>query len=444
MVNHLVSAGVVLVTYVLGRLLATRPVALGAALLIAWSPELVNSKLLYCADPTFQLCVALLGLSSWLAMSRGWGWCLVTGVAAGITASCHYLGLLFLVFAILLPLAAPRPWRVRWLGPVLVGLACFVTWTLLTAPYEGLSLSGVLSVYAEGVAGSDGRTSGGLMTPAEAAGLVWSRAHNAPALAVQRGLRGLNLTAVPWVLLVVLFYVGMFAPGLRRTQGFRWDWDWRPTLLLAAYLAPLMALEAARAPDRYALFSRPFLYLAVVRGLCTPAAWLDDWLGNRRSYWRKGVLGWTLVGLLALAYQGPFTSLWTRSPPVEKGLMERRTGDAVLEHFGPGGSVVTPSQAVPFLSRRKSCPGSSCARGGGRELAACIDNILQSCPGQGALPYLVTYSETVGIGDQPMPDLDALVTEHFERVGYFVAREAKMSLYHVDRAELRLLAQGLH
>ncbi len=443
LMNHLLSALVPLATYALGRLTSTRAVGLGAALLIAWSPELVNNKLNYGVDPTLQLSVLLLGLATWLAMTRGWGWAVVAGVVAGITAGSHYLGLLFPVLAVLGVLLHRRSWRIRWLGPVVVAAACALTWQGLTAPYDGLTLEGVANVYAEGVAGSDGRTSGGALSTSDAIALVWSRAHNAPALAVQRGLRGLNLTAVPWGLLVALFYLGVVAPGLRREDGFRWGWDWRSAALLVGFMGPLMALEAARAPDRYALFSRPFLYLAVVRGLCTPAAWVERWSRGRWPRWPPGVLGVALVGALAGLYQGPFTALWTLSPPVEKGLMERRTGDAVLEHFGPGGSVVTPSQAVPFLSRRQSCPGTPCARGGGAELVECIERVLQSCPGDGPLPYLITRSDTAGIGDQPMPDLDGLVAEHFERVGTFKSREATLKLYSVDRVALNRLAAGL-
>lgn len=439
LMNHGLSAVVPLVTYGLGRLTSTRAVGLGAALLVAWSPELVNNKLHYGVDPTLQLSVALLGLATWLAMTRGWAWAVVAGLAAGVTAGSHYLGLLFPVLAVVFVLANPRPWRVRWLGPVVVAAGCALSWQLLTAPYEGLGVADALSVYAEGVAGSDGRNEGGPLSMAEAAAVVWSRAHNAPALAVQRGLRGLNLSAVPWGLLVACFYLGVFAPGLRRSPVHRWGWDWRPTLLLVGFLAPLMALEAARAPDRYALFSRPFLFLAVVRGLVTPAAWVERWLRGRLARWPTGLLGFVLVAGLAGLYQGPFTALWTASPPTEKGLMERRTGDAVLAQFGPGGSVVTPSQAIPYLSRRTSCPGTPCARGAGGELSQCIALVVRQCGGTGPLPYLVTRSETAGIGDQPMPDLDALVAEHFERLGVFSSREATMTLYSVDRAALQAL-----
>ncbi len=443
LVNHLLSALVPLVTYVLGRATSTRAVGLGAALLIAWSPELVNNKLHYGVDPTLQLSVVVLGLSTWLAMTRGWIWAVVAGAAAGVAAGSHYLGLLFPVLPAVLVLLNPRPWKVRWLGPVVVAGACTLTWQLLTAPYEGMTVASVASVYAEGVAGSDGRTSGGPLSFQEAAALVWSRAHNAPALAVQRGLRWLNLSAVPWGALVGLFYLGVLAPGLRRDVGWRWGWDWRSAALLIGFMGPLVALEAARAPDRYALFSRPFLVLAVVRGVATPAGWGERWLRGRVGRWPPGVLAFGLVAGLAALYQGPFTALWTLSPPVEKGLMERRAGQAVLDEFGPGGSVVTPTQAVPFLSRRESCPGTPCARGGGQELKQCIARVLQSCPGEGPLPYLVTQSETAGIGDQPMPDLDALVAENFERIGVYKAREATMTLYRVDRVALNRLAAGL-
>ncbi len=437
LVNHLSSALVPVVAYVLGALTSRRSVGLGAALLLAWSPELVNNQLHYGVDPSLQLSVVVLGLCSWLAIDRGWGWSAAAGVAAGIAAGSHYLGLLFVPLAVLLPLAARRPWRVRWLGPVVVAGGCAVTWAVLTAPYEGLELSGALSVYAEGVAGSDGRTSGGPLSWSEAVALVWSRAHNAPALAVQRGLRGLNLVSVPWGLLVVVFYLGLFAPGLRRDPVARWDWDWRPTLLLLGFLVPLMALEAARAPDRYALFSRPFLFLAVIRGVVTPVVWLERWLRGRVERWPVGVLGWVAVVGVAALYRGPLVSNWTLSPPTDKGLLEREVAAAVLERFGPGGDIVTPSQAVPFLTGREACPGSPCPRGGGADLARCIDLVLRQCSGSGELPYLVTASQASGIGDQPMPDLDALVARRFERVGLFRSPEVAIRVYAVDREELR-------
>ena len=71
MANHLISALTCVVAYAIGTSTTNRAVGLGAALLTAWSPELVNNQLLYGVDPSLQLLVAILCLSTWLAVSRG-------------------------------------------------------------------------------------------------------------------------------------------------------------------------------------------------------------------------------------------------------------------------------------------------------------------------------------------------------------------------------------
>ena len=78
MVNHLLSAMLALGAYIIGRVTSGRAVAVSAAFLTAWSPELFNNQLLFGVDPTLQFSVILLATCSVVAMSRAhWAWVVV-------------------------------------------------------------------------------------------------------------------------------------------------------------------------------------------------------------------------------------------------------------------------------------------------------------------------------------------------------------------------------
>jgi len=433
LVNHAASLLVVLGVYVLGRGTSGRGAATLAALLVALSPELVASKLDYGVDPVLQLALLGLGLGAWAVVTAGAPGAVLLGIAGGLAAGTHYLAAVFVVPAVVLPLLGPR--RERWIGPFVYVVVAGTVWWLLLQPYPELSLSELVNIYVEGVAGSGGRSQGTGMETSLAVEVVTSRLHNAPELAVQRGLRGLAVDGVPWIPVVGLFWLGVAGPGLAREgRGWRYGIDPRATLTLLFFLVPLVALEAARAPDRYALYARPFLFLCVARGVASLAAGLEQLV---KLPARGGLACAAALAVGAYMHQ-PLMAEWDLSPPVEKGLHVRAVGETVAEAFGSGDAVATQNAEVAFYAGRSRCPANPCA--GNSDLGACLLTLDQQCGRSGDILYVIEVRDQRGYGDQPNAALDALVAARFPEVGTWRGRESRFELYRLARSSLRALA----
>ncbi len=455
MANHVISTMTCVVAYGIGVSTTNRAVGLGAALLTAWSPELVNNQLLYGVDPSLQLLVATLCLSTWLAVSRRsvW-WIVLVGIVVGLLSATHYLGLLFAPIPLFLLFvcrgAAPDyldpGWKIRAARAVATLVVGFVMWKVVTNPWPDLSLAMVASVFTQGVAGSDGRVVGpSHMEQATAAQLVLSNLPTAPGLAVQRGLRSLSVGVLPWGLLLGMFWLGVASPYVRK-EGVR-GWNWQSGVVLLCFLVPLVALEASRAPDRYALFSRPIIFVIVMRGLWNVGIGvlkLYGFVRNTSAHERVGQLfSVSIIASLLFTIQAPLTSRWNLSPPTDEGLAERSIAAKISESMPNALGVVTSSQSIPFYAGMDSCPQSQCLPGGAQQNAQCIERILSECAGSGAIPYLVIESLNAGLGNQPLTELDTVLASEFTPVDVARARNYSVTLYGLDRAKLRVIQQSL-
>ena len=455
MANHIISALTCVVAYSIGTSTTNRVVGLGAALLTAWSPELVNNQLLYGVDPSLQLFVAALCLSTWLAVSKeSLRWTILAGIFMGLLSATHYLGLLFVPIPLLMlfvcrgatPNYSDPGWKLRAARSVLLLGVGFIVWKLVTSPWPDLSLTMVASVFTQGVAGSDGRVVGpAQMEQATAAQLVMSNLATAPGLAVQRGLRSLSVGVLPWWGLVGLFWFGVASPFTQK-EGVK-GWNWQSGALLLGFLVPLVALEASRAPDRYALFSRPIIFVIVLRGLWNtgPAAVrLYCFALDRRVHRRVSqTFSVICVGLMLVSIRTPLTSRWSLTPPTDEGLAERSIAVEISQSMPNALGVVTSSQSIPFYAGIDACPQSQCMPGGPQQNAQCIERMLSECGGSGSIPYLVIESLNVGLGNQPLTELNTLLASEFEPVHVSRARNYTVSLYGLDRAKLRVIQQRL-
>jgi hypothetical protein len=315
--------------------------------------------------------------------------------------------------------------------------------------YDDLSVGMVLNVFTEGVAGSDGRViAEGPMGSETATGIVAQNLPTAPRLAVQRGLRSMKVEGVPWVLLVTLFWVGLIGWGLRPRERFQIDW--RISLFFLAFLSPLIGLEASRAPDRYALFSRPLFFLVVARGIVSVAYMTEFGLRRQTALWRRlpqgilrGILSATVIAGLLWTYQTPYTQRWELHPPVDEGLGDRAIAAAINEEFTRQGGIVTTSQALEYFTGRNRCPGNFCPRGGNAAVAQCFEEILRQCGGGGHIPYVVSQSRTIGLGDQRNEAVDKVIAENFERIATHRGEALTLELYRVERKPLLELARNL-
>ena len=457
MVNHYISCATALVALAIGVAAGGVAVGAGAALLTALSPELVNNQLLYGVDPTFQFAAALLALSTLLAVRAPAKspWALIlslaVGCCAGLAAATHYLGLVFAPVALVtLTLLRPLGGR-RWIGLALALAATAGLWVFATSRYSDLTITQIFSIFTQGVAGSDGRVTGPAhMSDGQAAGIVAANLWSAPGLAIQRGLRSLAVGLIPWSLLMGLFWVGLAdLRGLTPGAPFRpRDVRWRAGLTLLFILTPLIALEAARAPDRYALFSRPLIFVVVVNGIgnvARAAALVISRLGGLRK--AGGLLGHALSAAAILWYvaamRPPFEQRWELRPPLGEGMVDREISVAISSALPSSRGVVTTSQAIPFYTGMPACPTSQCLPGGPQQNAQCIYRILRECSGSGPIPYLVVSSLNAGLGNQPLTELDTLIGERFETLSTARTRNYSVTAYALERPALRQLGEEL-
>ncbi|MEC7239707.1 MAG: glycosyltransferase family 39 protein [Myxococcota bacterium] len=449
-VNHLLSALLGLLAYAIGRITSGRAVAVAAGVLTAWSPELVNNQLLFGVDPSLQFAVLLLALGTLLALSKGtWPWVVGAGFCLSWAMATHYLLMLFVPVSAFCFLLMKRPLSLRIRYMVAFLLIGWLGFQFFARDYEDLSVGMVLNVFTEGVAGSDGRViAEGPMGGDTATSIVVQNLPTAPRLAVQRGLRSMKVEGVPWTLLLMLFWVGLLGWGLQNRE--RKSIDWRHTLFFLAFLSPLIGLEASRAPDRYALFSRPIFFLVVARGVVS-LTYMAEW-GFRKGLppWRKlpqgllrGCLSAVVVLGLLSAYRAPYTQRWELRPPVDEGLGDRAIAAAINEEFTRQGGIVTTSQALEYFTGRTRCPGNFCPRGGNDAVAQCFEEILRQCSGGGHIPYVVSRSRTAGLGDQRNEAVDQVIAANFERVATHRGEALTLDLYRVERRELLDLARSL-
>lgn len=455
-VNHLTSGLLAVVVYAFGRLCAGRGPAGAAALMVALSPTLINAKNHFGVDPTLHLALwSLFTLS--LAAARGATWLApLAGVLAGVCAGTHYLGLLFpLPMAALIALGQPG-WRRRLLAPALMLAAAWGTWRLLMWSYPDVNLSTITAVYAEGVAGSG--ASGGVSETswARALSFVQERLPGATGLAVQRGLRG--IFGVPWGVLLALFWLGLFGVGLAprpeappaELTGWRGAvaritavWDPLPTLFLGVLLAPLVLMEAARAPERYTLYGLPLVFLLVARGAGSLCALLDRGLQRAWGPWPSGVLAVAAGAALVLATQQEMRLRWPGIPPTEDGLQDRIIGLEIAAAFPRAAgedAIVTSSQNLPFYTGRRRCPAQPCGKEGEQVVARCAAQLLSQCLGRGELPYVVEERSLHGFADQPNVEMDTAIAERFPLVTESVGRQRSLRVYRVPREGLEALA----
>jgi|GEM_PF-2431819 len=458
MLNHLLSALLGVVAYGIGRSTSGRAVGLGAGLLTAWSPELFNEQLKYGVDPALQLSVVFLALCTWLAMRKGtWPWIVLMGLSLGLAMGTHYLVLLFVPIALGLLLFMEKPWTIRLRYTTACLLIAWLMFEWLTHRYDDLSLQMVASVYSQGVAGSD--WGAGAATPMGAEHASSQVLHNlpsAPGLAVQRGLRAMKVSGMNWTVLVVIFWVGVIGWGLGKKRETS-RWDWRGSLFFLGFLGPLVLLEATRAPDRYALFARPLIFICVLRGVVSLFYIAEEMTARHTSWiavkWRpttRGVLSALAIIFCLQIYQQPFTDRWWNPSelPSGEGLSDRTVSDIIKKNFPRPGGIVTSSQALSYYTQRNRCPGSQCPDGGKIAVAQCFERYLQECPGAGSLPYIaVSEKRKEGFGDRTNSAVQLVVEQQFEALGGHSYRDGGSSItttvYSLGRVQLRQLATAL-
>ncbi len=424
LVNHGAGALACVALYWLGVQTSGRGPALGAALWMAVLPQLVEGQALYGVDPVFGLVFLLSVGLAWWACEGSPARAILPGIAMGLLMGTHYLGLAFPVVLAVGMLQAPGDWKRRVL-PALgaLGLSVVVL-KLLLLPYPELGLAQILGVYSEGIANP---ATGAVVNEPLSERLI-----SAPVLAIQRGLAPMRASGLPWWTLVALLWVGVLGWGLSGSKER--TWDWRAGVWLFVLCGPLILLEAARAPERYRDFLRPLVLLLLMRGLASPAAALEIWIGRKLPRWPRGVLPLVVCGGVAWATLQGFVSKWPPRMPIEQALHQRAAGLAVQELQVR--SVVTTQQVVAFHAQTPRCPGNYCSPDPSG-LSACKALVLAQCPGD-PIAVGVELQGDAPWDQSPNKILDAWVRERHTPTAQVtgIMGGRKSEIYLLSRAEL--------
>lgn len=433
MANHLASTLTALVTYWIGRMTSGRGPALLAAFFVATSPDLLLSQQLYGVDPVFGLSVVLLvAFTIW--GTRGPAIAIVfAGMAAGATTATHYLGLLFPVPCALMLLFHQGRWQRRIAGPLILLAVAFLTFRWFMEPYPNFTMDQVSQVYSEGVLGSQSGAGSGFGSAVE---FVTERIGDAPSVALERGMTLLRDAGLPWALVVAAFWLGVLGLGLPPGDRHRrLSWDWRWGLMFLVLIAPVVLLEAARAPFRYRYYAYPLLFLLVGRGIGSMCAPIDLVV---QRFWRPWPAGWIALAVCLFAAHTTWPMLESRRPGMgtwEEGWHDREVGEFIVAEFGAGGPVITRTQGIGFHAERMMCPRTT--QTSTMALADALEKIEQQCTGSGDIPYVLEVRSS-GAADAANEELDAWVQANFQPVKSFSAKSRSTTIYAIPRSAISL------
>lgn len=449
MVNHLLSLLFCFLAYAFGRATSGRGAAMGAALLVALSPDLVMNKGFFGVDPILRFTVLLLAVTTWWAANGRWWRLIVTGLAAGLTAGAHFISMAFVLPAAMLLVLSDPPvstrlwkWLQRLLGPALVLGIGYLIWRLMMISYPPLELWQVSDIYSEGIATYSGQHHQDVLSITDAVGMALSKLSGALGIAAQQGLKPLDVLPFQWPVLLALCLLGIVGPGLRPRPCSRLGWDWRPALWLLLFLTPLVGLAATQSPKRYFLYSIPFVFLAAMRGMASLAAGVDYLATKKIPRWPRGVVAIVACLLAAVWIGSAFTQYWNLYSPMDRARYNHQVAAAVKKHFGKGECIVTRSQEVLFLSGRPGCPTAPCAQYVTRKLLPCVNFILKQCTEDEYIPYVLKESRFSGPGDRPNEAMEALVRKNFKAVASVRYQDTTSRIYRMKREVLEDLVLG--
>lgn len=448
LVNHLAGLLTAVLVYVAGALSSGRGVGLGAALWVAALPALISSQMVYGVDPSFAL-MFMLAVTATVATARWWFLFPLAGIASGLLAGTHYLGLAFPVVFALFAATTEGRWWAKLLACVgTLAIAAGVLHWLLSV-FPGFGIGDIVGTYQEGIS----NPTGGADHVTEP---LRERLITAPRLAVQRGLMPLLQTDLPWTLLVVLMWVGVVGFQLPGRQDK--PWDWRMGLGLLILCGPLMLLEATRAPERYRDFLRPVVILLVMRGVGGLGA-AAEW-GIGRKLWPLrwpaiprgwlpvllcGGVGWFGLNGLMGHWPGPQAGAaprGTHQPHGQHsqggpGAYEQAVGQAVKRLFPEAPNLMVTRQVVAFHSGMDACPANPCGNRAGT-LHSCRVKVDMQCKGE-VIPVVVEIVDGQVTPDALNGVFDEWVWQSFEPIETLADPESgsKSLIYALPREEIR-------
>ena len=404
LVNRLLLLVAGLFVYLLGRAGGGRGVGLGAAVMVILAWELVFKSLQYSADIAV---VAFVPFTLYMAYwaSRRKAIAPLAGVVAGFAMLSHFT---------MIPYALPglALMLMRWRGSLLYRMMAaggFLLGGLLVLSgiasfYPLPSFQHLGSVFSEGIVHGLDQGSYSVQGPgvAGALGKIFEGLYEGIPASMAAIVKGLGVNWCPWVLALVLPWIGVLGLGLhhppeerRRRKNARWllnTSDGAMGLALLFCLAPLPFLMAAESPDRYAMNLLPVAMLLFVRGLASVCAGLEAliriWFKQR---WPRGVLVMVMGCLMAGAAVSRRQPLQDSSSAPPWGMTYLTVGRALAKAFPPGIFVASPLQESLIYSGHRFCPELHCPVGDSPEaFQRCLQMMNRDCKSKGSIPYVAT------------------------------------------------------
>jgi len=448
LVNHLAHLLTPLCVYGIGRLMGSRSVGLGAGILTAVCPFLVQASWRFGVDPTvafivpFSLFVALLA-------ARFWWLGPVAGLVGGLAMTAHFTTLFHAIppaFAILL---FSKGWRNRIRAFVGYSLGVWLTWTLIFQTFVWGGLATLSEAVPEGIVkgaqGSAGQAETDWSGPMA---VLRENIGDALGNSVQLVMGALQGNLLPWGLAMTLVWLGIVGLGLGRPgthKGLRRWWglfEWRGGLVLLLALGPLPLLAAAQAEARYSYNLLPIVALLFARGMVGPLLLVDRLILSFLKHWRAGILALLVVSLVGRDFWG--ASIWKHKPlpPPMSARAGWLIGKAITANFDAIGGVVCPfREAIPYTGGRY-CPKTRCPNEVNIEAFwDCAQIMDAQCDGEGPLPYVVIWRRAHDERDIPRKAMDQWAVETWGTVAEIAVPlrtpEFMADIVSIPRADIR-------
>ncbi len=444
LVNHLCHVALMLVLYGLGRASGSHGIGLLAAALGGLLPHVIADSRTFGIDALVATAIpgSLLG---GLLAARVWWLAPVGGVVAAACSLAHLTTLPYAAPALVLVLLrGPPKWWKR-----LLALAGFAAGAWLAAwfVYQHLPVptkTMLMNSLGEGIAPSQSKQMQDQL--AVSVSLLQGASVSDLNAAVARGVAGVRPAWLPWGLAVAAVWLGVLGIGLGRSapEGagrLRRAWhrlDLGLGVPLLCCLAPLPAMIAVGAPDRYQDNLLGIVAVLLARGLGSPLAVLDAGVRRWWRLWPAGVLAGA-VGLGALWQADQGARAWQRpSMPNQEGILHARLAWLLSEHLAPGSGVSSSARAALVMSETALCPRTACPLGASEtHFWSCLQVMHRECAGGDApLGWVSTdwkQSDPYSLNRQAMT---AWIAERWPLTGKVSAGGRAHRLFLIPRDEI--------
>lgn len=403
--------------YALGRVSGGAGVGLLAGLGVMTCERLMHDSQLFGVDPTIRLLIPLALFAS-LLTARLWWLGPLTGLLLAFAATTHITTIPYIIPCLLGAMIFAPSWRHRGLALGGIGLTAGLVLARIFSVYPSFTPSTLWHTIQEALkhSSTEQRFNQGQAQIQLSFLESWEKS-------LGHMLEQLKVEGVPWYLLVIAFYLGIFGPGLRSSDKPGWRGllqrvDVLNGLLLLSCLAPLPILASTGAPERYANNFLPFAMLLIARGLASVVGvaaiplgrWKLDWV-LLEGVMVAGALWW---GSTAYEVRKKVFKVPVRS---EVPFLFKDAGEAIAAKVPDLPYVVAPVREVAVHAGTAPCPQQTCPRYNTEEsYTRCLQYIAQECRGDAPIPYVALQIPDFWLENRNRPAMDRWILQKWPAI----------------------------